>query len=48
VLDAARGRPLEVEEVDAVPPCALGLPSKPTVGQYNVILGAGSVGKVAS
>ena len=46
VLDAATGQPLEVEEVDAVPPCALGLPSRPTVGQYNVILTAGSVGGI--
>ena len=46
VLDRATGRPLEVEEVDEVPPCALRLPMGPTVGDYAVVLSAGKVARL--
>ena len=46
VVDPATGRPLQVEEIDSTPPCALQLPQRPTVGQYNVILNAGRVFRV--
>jgi len=43
VVDRTTGNTLEVEEVDSTPPCALRLPPRPTVGQYNVVLASGNV-----
>ena len=43
VLSPKTGQPLEVEEVDSTPPCALRLPPGPFVGQYNVVLASGAV-----
>jgi len=45
VIDALTGAPLQVEQAETTPPCALGLPPAPTVQQYNVILTSGYVDK---
>lgn len=45
VIDPLSGAPMEVEEINTTPPCALRLPSAPTVQQYDVIVASSYVDK---